>query len=332
MSIGFAYLARATEPSSKIAQFIASYKQYAAGVDHDLIVIYKGGDAHRHLFDGIAHQPFILDDDGLDITAYMKLANASHQKLLCFSNSNTTLRSHGWLKKLANGLSGNSVGMVGATGSFESLATSFELLSKVGWLTRRARIPFDPDIAEYYRWYLEHHAPAWLEGRMRPNLRSIFGSLIPLETRWSRRWARRLRRKAIFLNDHQRFPNPHIRTNMFMIEREHLLNLGMPDVKTKEDAYAFESGKNGLSNRILAAGSDLAVVDAEGRVIRLNQWKENNTFRFGDQGLLLASDNHCENYFKADEFHRNTLTMMSWGQSRVRGRKPPHLGLLELAQ
>ncbi len=332
MTIGFAYLARAAEPSFKIQKFIASYKQYAAGVDHDLIVMYKGGDTHRQLFEGIAHQPFIIDDEGFDITAYMKLANASKHKLLCFSNSNTTLLSQGWLKKLSDGLSGNGVGMVGATASFESLATSFELLAKVVWLAKKARIPFDSDIAEHYSWLLEDSAPAWLEGRMRPSLRSILGRMTPLETRWSRRWAKRLRRRSSFLNDHHRFPNPHVRSNMFMIERERLLDLGMPNVKTKQDAYAFESGKNSLSNRILAAGLGLTVVDAEGRVIGLDQWKNSNTYRSGDQGLLLASDNQCESYFKASQSGRNTLTMMSWGQSSVRGKKPPNLGLIELAQ
>ena len=330
MSIGFAYLARSTEPSSKIEKFIASYKQYAAGVDHDLIVIYKGGAVHQQLFEGIAHQPFFISDEGLDITAYMKLAKESKHRLLCFSNSNTTLLSQGWLKKLADGLSENRVGLVGATGSFESLATSFELLSKVGWLAKRARIPFDPDIAEHYRWILKVNAPAWLEGETRPNFGSIFGALAPLETRWSRRWARHLRRRSPFLNDHNRFPNPHVRSNMFMIERERLLALRMPNVKTKPDAYAFESGKSSLSNRILAAGLELAVIDADGRVVRPDQWKDSNIYRSGNQGLLLASDNQCESYLKASEAERNTLTMMSWGQSSVRGNIPPNLGLLEL--
>ena len=37
-----------------------------------------------------------------------------------------------------------------------------------------------------------------------------------------------------------RYPNPHIRTNAFMIERDRFLSLTFPLFKKKSDVYKFE--------------------------------------------------------------------------------------------
>ena len=47
------------------------------------------------------------------------------------------------------------------------------------------------------------------------------------------------------------FPNPHIRTNAFLIKRELFLKITKPQFNSKIDAYIFENGKNSMTNQLL---------------------------------------------------------------------------------
>ncbi len=330
MEIGLIFLARAVEPEEKIAAFISSYKKHDAGINHRLIVLYKGGAKHSELFVNIPHQAVNISDDGLDITAYLATAKDCNHRLLCFLNSNTQIRTDGWLKKLINALSIKNVGMVGATGSYESLATSLELMHKVGWLAVRGKLPYDEDFARHYEWLLLQIAPHWLQSIRRPSFKSRVRKFT-YPYRWKITWCDKMRpgRNLYYLKQHSRFPNPHIRTNVFAIDRELLLGVTNKDVITKEDAYAFESGKNSLSRQLANKSLRLLVVNSEGQSFDAPDWMKSKTYRINEQELLLASDNQSERYALSDQYERGVLTMMTWGLNALPDNKPPHLGLLE---
>jgi GT2 family glycosyltransferase len=120
----------------------------------------------------------------------------------------------------------------------------------------------------------------------------------------------RLRRRARF----PAFPNPHLRTNGFILERELLLSLDAPGFGSKVDAWAFESGSRSISRQISERGLELVVVGADGIAYPQQRWRESATFRAGEQRNLLIADNRTEQYARADAGMRARLERMAWGQ------------------
>ena len=128
-SLAVAYLARGadSEPLNRFRRFVASYKSHAAGVEHNLFIIFKGfqssddlEEAHQ-VFAALAYTPIHTDDENFDIGAYRRAAEQIPHDRLCFLNTNTELLCQDWLAKLAINLDQPCVGIAGATGSFESL-------------------------------------------------------------------------------------------------------------------------------------------------------------------------------------------------------------------
>ena len=109
------------------------------------------------------------------------------------------------------------------------------------------------------------------------------------------------------------FPNPHIRTNGFLIERELFLNLTFISIKKKYDAYRLESGRNGFTRQIMRKGLKPLVVDKNGEVYEIEKWKESSTFWIGSQENLLISDNQTRKYWEADSQQKKFFTFMAWG-------------------
>jgi hypothetical protein len=123
------YLARGADQNALdlFCRFAHSYCQFSAGFEHDLFIIYKGfetrdelRDAHQ-LFENIRYTAIHTDDDNFDIGAYRSAAEQIPHDLLCFLNTNSEILCPDWLGKLAMNMDRRSVGIVGATGSFESL-------------------------------------------------------------------------------------------------------------------------------------------------------------------------------------------------------------------
>ena len=128
-SIAVAYLARGATPDCETSfqRFLDSYSRHPAGREHVLYVLFKGfpnPTALRRaqaMFQIVEHRPMMLDDDKLDIGAYIEWANRIEADLVCpFNTASEILASH-WLIKLALNLASPGVGLVGATASYESL-------------------------------------------------------------------------------------------------------------------------------------------------------------------------------------------------------------------
>jgi hypothetical protein len=109
------------------------------------------------------------------------------------------------------------------------------------------------------------------------------------------------------------FPNPHLRTNAFLIERQLLFSLGFKEVLAKDKAHRFESGRAGLSARVKGAGLNLCVADASGRAWPQEDWPVSRTFRSGNQENLLISDNRTRAYEQASAAERRELAFLAWG-------------------
>jgi hypothetical protein len=130
--IALVYLARGAEPDhlDRFARFIRSYARLDAGIDHRLYVAYKGYDDQPALrlaqdrFAAFDQRPLLLEDDSFDIGAYAAAATLVSEPVVCFLNSNSEIVADAWLRKMFLCLDAEGIGIVGASGSYESLGLS----------------------------------------------------------------------------------------------------------------------------------------------------------------------------------------------------------------
>jgi hypothetical protein len=121
-------------------------------------------------------------------------------------------------------------------------------------------------------------------------------------------WLRRRRRRHF-----DPFPNPHVRTNGFMLDRELLLDLEWPLSRSKVAAWALESGKRSISRQVWERGLEVLVVGRDGVAYPRARWHESATFRSRGQRNLLIADNRTRQYEEADVGLERRLEEMAWG-------------------
>ena len=128
--------------------------------------------------------------------------------------------------------------------------------------------------------------------------------------------ARRVRRSlklAILSSAFDPFPNPHLRTNAFVMSRDTISKLNIGRMRTKMDVSRFESGKHGMTRQLARSGHDVLVVGRDGKAYEQSEWLDSHTFRSGDQANLLVGDNRTRQYSAADPKSRAWLAQLAWG-------------------
>jgi hypothetical protein len=314
--IGVVYLYRFAEGELPARSFLNSYRAHPAGADHDLHVIFKGFPDARALasaqsmFAGLPINPIELNDAGFDVGSYFAAAKLVFNHRLVFFNTFTELLADDWLEKFDEALSLPKVGLVGATGSWQSLSSYYEALFRLGWYQLKHKLigPTEPTASLPNAG--QNHDPK-VNGDARvapgPNQRSF-------AVQMSRGLYRLLRvdRYLLYLYQYGRFPNPHIRTNAFMIERQRFLSLHTLPFDKKRDLYNFESGRRSMTKQILAQGLKPVVVDRTGKVYNMSEWKSSSTFWNGKQSNLIAADNRTRSYAEGDQELRTWLEDNAW--------------------
>jgi len=107
--------------------FIDSYLKNPPGIDHKLLMVYKGFyrkvdiAPYEELLKNIPHSFFMVADVGFDIRPYFLAVEKHDYKYFCFLNSFSVILDKDWLLKLYQHLSQPGVGLVGATGSWQGL-------------------------------------------------------------------------------------------------------------------------------------------------------------------------------------------------------------------
>lgn len=198
----------------------------------------------------------------MDVVLYIGLAPGMDAAFLCFVNSTSEILEEDWLAKLHRHAERGDVGMVSATGSYES------------------------------------HRDAVASDRT-PVLRAL-------------RSRAALRTRRAF----PAFPNPHLRTNAFMVRPEVLADLRVPELRTKLDAYRFESGTNGMTAQMLRRGLRPLIVGRDGVGYEVEDWPASATFRAGDQRNLLIADTRTREWEQSDPELKTQLSTASWGRAR----------------
>ena len=88
-----AHLVRAINGIEPFKKFIESYKSNQSGLEHELLIIYKGFNKNDDLFQyeqilaDIPNKTFFVQDIGLDISTYLKVLKSFGHEYFCFLNS-----------------------------------------------------------------------------------------------------------------------------------------------------------------------------------------------------------------------------------------------------
>jgi hypothetical protein len=118
-----AYLAWTPYGVEAAEHFLASYRAHDPGAGHRLLLLLAGPDGDRgpwrRAFAGLAHEELEVGL-GMDLDHYRAVAEQVPAERYCFLNTSTTILAGGWLGHLEQALVAPGVGMVGATGSWES--------------------------------------------------------------------------------------------------------------------------------------------------------------------------------------------------------------------
>ena len=111
--IAVVHLVRASNGSELLSHFMESYEQNPAGIEHDLVIVFKGFvcenntdeskyaqelDACELILSQFECKKIHVIDSGYDIDTYMYVANSLQYDYFCFLNSYSIIMDKLWLK------------------------------------------------------------------------------------------------------------------------------------------------------------------------------------------------------------------------------------------
>ena len=290
------HLVRAQNGIEPFKRFLESYRTNPGGIEHDLLIVFKGFTRSqdtaefRELLASFRHATFDVSDKGFDIKAYFAVAKrfSKQYRYFCFLNSYSLILDRDWLKKLYDNICKPNVGLVGATGSWESHGPQ-----TISWWEVL-------DVAQ------QHY---------RVHIQKPFRHRVILAGIAARNYCRAVdtwnfRLLPVYFDP---FPNYHLRTNAFIISSRIMRGLKCPSIRNKLDAYCFESGKNGLTKQILRKGMKVLVVGRDGLGYEKEAWCVSKTFRQSEQENLLVGDNQTLDYQLCSPERREYLSNITWG-------------------
>ena len=285
--VGVVHLVREANGLAPLERFIASYREQPAGHAHELILVCKGFPGrlpaeYERALEGVAYRTLHVADRGFDLAPYFAATRRFEHRYFCFLNSFSRPLAAGWLEILHRCASAPGVGLVGATGSYQSFAQSSEERRRLGTRARLRHVARGGSPA-----MVAQRTGAWVLGGL--------GLWKP---------ARHF----------PAFPNYHIRTNAFMASKDVLLRIRVRPILFKLSAFLLESGRSGLTRQVMAMGLRALVVDRAGRAFDKESWHLANTFRQSRQEDLLVEDNQTVAYEHAQPEERGNLSRIAWGE------------------
>jgi hypothetical protein len=118
------------------------------------------------------------------------------------------------------------------------------------------------------------------------------------------------------------WPNPHVRTNAFVLETRRFRGLVL-ERNDRRSALIFESGYRSMTRQLARHGLESVLVGADGRIFERDHWPESGTFRSGRQANLLIQDNQTRRYEQATDAERERLGRLAWGDRYVAASQKP---------
>jgi hypothetical protein len=109
------------------------------------------------------------------------------------------------------------------------------------------------------------------------------------------------------------FPNPHVRSNSFLLKRDAFLALRRWKMQKKFPTFLFESGWQGMTRQLIAAGRRPLIVGRDGVGYEAPDWASARTYHSGRQENLLIEDNRTNLYQNATIEVQARMRWLSWG-------------------
>jgi len=157
------HLVRKKNGVEPFERFLESYREKPAGINHDLLIIYKGFSSkaeiilHEELLTGIPHSFLLISDFGFDLRSYFMAVKKHESKYFCFVNSFSIIQSEDWLLKLYRQLIQPGVGLVGATGSWGSIRPGQKEKPELPWVLKLARRWIGAGFGIYFDAFRNYH-------------------------------------------------------------------------------------------------------------------------------------------------------------------------------
>lgn len=126
--------------------FVDSLRRHDAGCEFELLVVFNGAaergpSAFAGALEGTTFDAVEIPDRLLDLAAYARALDEPGPERLCFVNSNAVVLADGWLARLTDPLAAPDIGLVGASGSWESAFSSAPLELRWERLRQFRRFP-----------------------------------------------------------------------------------------------------------------------------------------------------------------------------------------------
>jgi hypothetical protein len=293
MSLALVHLVRQANGLEAFERFLESYRRHTAGIEHELVLLFKGFsqpselDPCRALAADLAPLEVHVSDEGVDLTAYLTAARTLEHDRVCFVNSFSRILTDRWLELLSKALDEPGTGIAGATGSWGSHKAGALLMLRLS-----SGLGKDFDYPE-----------------MLVALRQLGGDQ-PLARTRPLTVAAELARTLVH---YPGFPAVHIRTNAFVLDRRLLLDVVPEPIPGKDAAYRLEAGNRSLTSRIEKRGLRAVVVTRDGVARGSDAWPDADVFWQAGQKDLMVADNQTTIYDNATPEQRRALCRYAWG-------------------
>jgi len=271
--IGLVHLVWAPLGPQPLREFLRSYHAHPAGAEHELIVVLNG--VRRGESPGDSSR-----GSALRAALLAELDDTEH-RLVELERPVLDLPAYGLAARRVE---------------HERLCflNSYGTILVDGWLAGLARALEDPGVGIAGATGSWESQAEWIRGR-------------PLYWPYQLALLRRARR------DYPRFPNPHLRTTAFLLERPLLLEMDLERAADKRATYLLESGPRSITRQVLERDLRPVVVGRDGCVYDVEDWARSGTYRAGGQANLIVADNRTGDWERASPRLRRRLSRDAWG-------------------
>jgi hypothetical protein len=273
--IGLVYLAWAPLGPEPLREFLRSYHAHPAGAEHELVIVLNGAES----------EPTRAASGGAG-------ARAGREALL----AELRVVEHRLIVPERPLLDLPAYGLAARQLQHERLCllNSYSTVLVEDWLGRLARALGAPGVGLAGATGSWESQAEWVRGKLRYWPYQLAG-------------VRRARR------EYPRFPNPHIRTTAFMLDRLLLLELGLERAADKHATYLLESGRRSVTRQLEERKLRPVVVGRDGVAYEVEDWPQSATYRAGGQRNLLVADRRTNDWERASPRLRRRLSDDAWG-------------------
>jgi hypothetical protein len=277
-ALGVVHLVWAPLGLEPVRSFLRSYHAHSPGIAHELVIVLNGAPEDSRDARSRAGEALTRDD------LVAELAGVEH-RLIVLDRPVLDLAAYGFA---ARALPHPRL----------CFLNSYSVILADAWLAILAQAIDDPHtglVGASASWESQSR---WIRGR-------------------ARHWPYQLIRLRSARRDYPRFPNPHIRSTAFMIDRANLIAMNLEQARDKRDTYLLESGRRSITRRILERDLRAVVTGRDGRVYGVKDWAASRTYRSGEQDNLLVADRRTEDWALASPRLRRRLSRDAWGEHYV---------------